>query len=96
MIIVIFIYVFFSTEDKSSVTDFLPIEKEKTIRISIINDAQSDKEKCWCFFHFNIDIRQSLFPFCMGVGRRPPPSKLQGEGGRAAAPPRCAFEQLKK
>ena len=36
----------FLTEDKLSVTDFLQIEKKKILRISIINDARSTKEKC--------------------------------------------------
>ena len=71
----------FLTEDKLSVTDFLQIEKKKILRISIINDARSTKEKCWCFF-LNVDIRHSFFPFCRGRGGAP--FKLLGEG--AAAP----------
>ena len=39
---------FFLTEDKLSVTEFLQIEKEKIVRISIINDVRSDK-------HFSSD-----------------------------------------
>ena len=47
-----FIYKCFLTDDKKSATDFLQIEKEKTVRISFINDARSAKENVGVLFSY--------------------------------------------
>ena len=59
--------------------DFLQIEKEKKVRISIINNARSAKEKICVFF---LILIFAIISFHSAVGGwRRPPSKLLGEGG---------------